>query len=110
MEETAKIMSLLMAVFLILSTISIGVVISQTVETDEIAVVTVEGIDDVGKIKNSGMNIIDRYGDYALIRGSAKGIKNLDSKGLKVNTLPGRTELSVKGHSFDMNEGPSIKS
>jgi len=74
-------------------------------ETD-IVLVSLEGEDDVTSIESAGGEILERYPDRALVEIPEKEEEELLSKGIDIaNTLPARTEISVKGHRFDINEG-----
>ncbi|MEF8835300.1 MAG: S8 family serine peptidase [Candidatus Thermoplasmatota archaeon] len=71
-----------------------------------IVLISLEGGNDVNKIESTRAKILERYGDSALVEIPSKAEEKLNSAGIDiVNTLPARTELSVKGHQFNINQG-----
>ncbi len=106
MEKMVKVLSVIITLFLVGSTLVTTAFVTNTSDTD-IVLVKVDGVQDVSRIESFGMDIIDRYGHYALVQGTGPRIKDIQNSGLEVNLLKDRTVLSVKGHKFEMNKGPS---
>jgi len=72
----------------------------------EILMVSLEGENDVNRIESIGGDLLQEYPDRALVEIPERAEEELRSAGIEIaSTLPARTELSVKGHQFDINEG-----
>jgi len=88
--------------------ISAGSVLVNSECDEQIVRIDVRKAKEVGTLNELGLDIIDRSGRYALVETDEDTIENLRDKGIRVNTLPGRTKIYVKGHSFDIDEGPDL--
>ncbi|MFW6141415.1 MAG: S8 family serine peptidase, partial [Candidatus Saliniplasma sp.] len=93
------------AIVLLVSVMSAGIVISAGSVENDIILVKLEGQSDLNEIQEHGLNIMEQYNDYALIRAGEQATKQLEKQGLNINRLPKRTEVSVKGHRFDVKNG-----
>ncbi|MFP4001174.1 MAG: S8 family serine peptidase [Thermoplasmata archaeon] len=66
---------------------------------------------DVLEVDSHLLNLepIEEYGEYTLVRTDQKGIGRLKEEGVAIDELQGRTEISVKGHTFDVfDERPDL--
>ncbi|MFP3872425.1 MAG: S8 family serine peptidase [Candidatus Aenigmatarchaeota archaeon] len=100
----------LIAVFctgiLILSILaSSAAVLTAAEEENEIVLVKLESPGQIERLKSVDLKIRDRYNRYVLIESGEDSIQTLQDMGLEVNNLPKRTEISVKGHRFDIEKG-----
>ncbi len=94
---------------LLVSVLAIGVS-NPAVGTDQ-DILLVELGEQTDENLLSDVEIVDRYGNYALIEGDENTAAQLEDEGLYVNTLPSRTTIHVGGHEFDFTEGePEISS
>ncbi|MBS3816928.1 MAG: S8 family serine peptidase [Candidatus Thermoplasmatota archaeon] len=71
----------------------------------KIVQVRITGSEDISTLNRLDVDILERYESYGLIEADQKTIEELDSIGFQIDELPGRTEVSVKGHTFDILEG-----
>ncbi|MEF8874819.1 MAG: S8 family serine peptidase, partial [Candidatus Thermoplasmatota archaeon] len=74
-------------------------------EDEQIILVKAGGEEERTLLDEMDLNVIDTYNDFALVEAGESTMKSLKSHGLRVNSLPSRTELSVKGHTFDVDQG-----
>ncbi len=77
---------------------------SETDEEKDIVLIMARNEEEKGDIEEKELNILDTYENFILIEESPSVIQFLKDEGYRVNTLPSRTEISVKGHSFDIKE------
>jgi len=102
-QKILKIISIILFFILIVSVFSVitvhGIQNPDGVLDEIILVRDTEIKDDMPDLE-----MIDEYGQYSLIRTNERGISELKNKGIDVNELPSRTEISVKGHTFDIFE------
>ncbi len=56
------------------------------------------------------VEVIDRYGDNALLWATEKEKNTLEERGFSVRELPSRTEITVGGLTFDIEDGPDLPS
>ncbi len=99
-------MVLVMSVF----TVAAGAFMPDNFEGD-IVLIEHAGTEEIQLMENMDLRILDTYGSNVLIEVEEETIPMLEQNGLRVNTLPGRTEISVKGHHIDITEGePELES
>ncbi len=108
-QKILKIISIILFFILIVSVFSVitvhGIQNPDGVLDEIILVRDTEIKDDMPDLE-----MIDEYGQYSLIRTNERGISELKNKGIDVNELPSRTEISVKGHTFDIfEEEPDVE-
>ncbi|MBS3816927.1 MAG: S8 family serine peptidase [Candidatus Thermoplasmatota archaeon] len=72
---------------------------------DKIVQVRIAGSEDVSALNELNVDVLERYEKYGLIEADENTIEELNAMGFRVNELPARTEISVKGHYFDVQEG-----
>jgi len=64
---------------------------------------------EVGEGENirdrEGLELLEEYGNNALVRTGKENIRILRKNGFRINELPSRTMISVRGHTFDISEG-----
>ncbi len=102
-KRLAKVLSISTAILLLLSVFVVtGFTSTESEETDYV-LVEIQGMNDMNKLSEMGANIVHRYPDYALVE--TDDVDALESADLEVNSLAGRTTVSVKGHVFDINDG-----
>ncbi len=67
---------------------------------------------EVNLLNKQDIKVLDEYGSYLLVDVSGeKTIESLERTSLEIDTLPNRTDISVKGHGFDIfDEEPRISS
>lgn len=103
-NKTQKLLSLFCISILLFSIFSfVGLGREKSKDTSKKIVMVKEDIDSFGLDRDGfGIQTIDEYGEYSLVKMDLEGIKRLREKGMKIDELPGRTEISVKGHTFDI--------
>ncbi len=95
----------LVTLFIVVVMFSPAVSSFHTNSQTDILLVSIERESDLSNIKSLGGDVLARYPDRALIRMPTRTENQLRSAGITIaSTLPSRTELSVKGHTFDINE------
>jgi len=102
-------MAFLIVLMLVFVSFSVGISYGED-DTDHdsinsIAIVEVNGRTDISILNEHHVDVIDRYGTYALIDAVEETFESLENSGLEVNTLPKRTTLNIKGMEFDFTEG-----
>ncbi|MEF8874574.1 MAG: S8 family serine peptidase [Candidatus Thermoplasmatota archaeon] len=109
MEIKPRILAVLLGLVLVIASFStITTSFDDRGETD-IVLISLEGENDLSSMKSAGGEILEKYPDRALVELPGRAEEELRSKGIDINTLPARTELSVKGHSFDFEkENPPL--
>ncbi|MFO7793279.1 MAG: S8 family serine peptidase [Candidatus Saliniplasma sp.] len=98
-------MAILAIIVLLVSVISAGIVMSSGEAEDDIVMVRIEEETDIDAVKRHDLNILEQYDNYVLVRASEEDVDQLSGRGLGIKRLPARTEISVKGHNFDIREG-----
>ncbi len=102
-DKAAAFLSVLM---MILVSFSIVGTIGRSESTyEDIVIVEVNGPEDISILDEFDVDIIERYGIFALVDADGRTIGNLEQNGLTVNTLPKRTTIYVGGYEFDFTEG-----
>ncbi len=74
-------------------------------ENEQIILVEASGEKELMLLDHMDLTELDTYNDFKLIEAGETAINSLKANGVRVNTLPSRTEISVKGHTFDIAEG-----
>ena len=98
-------MAFVCAITLITATFAVtGVFMS---EDEDINIVMVDFTDarDISYLHYSGATILETYPNRVLVEVTEDGLNNIRSAGMYVNTLPARTRVSVKSHTFDIRDG-----
>ncbi|MFW6144905.1 MAG: hypothetical protein ACOC55_04975, partial [Candidatus Natronoplasma sp.] len=72
---------------------------------NEIALVEIESSEQMKKLRNLELKILYEYNRYVLIESGEDSIQALQDMGLEVDPLSKRTDISVKGHRFDIEKG-----
>ncbi|MEF8874076.1 MAG: S8 family serine peptidase [Candidatus Thermoplasmatota archaeon] len=85
--------------------IAAGSVLVTSESEEQIVRVDIECAEDVRILNEQDLDIMARSGRHALVETDEETIESLRALGMTVNTLPERTEISVKGHTFDFTEG-----
>ncbi|MFW5953421.1 MAG: S8 family serine peptidase, partial [Candidatus Natronoplasma sp.] len=113
-KENLKFLTFLCTLLLVISTLSVISGISSAEEDSEGQIVMVETptgeafdtLQDEGTIQ-----VIDDYEDNVLVRVKDGSLRRLTENGIDFNRLPERDRLTVKGHSFNINEEePELRS
>jgi len=60
---------------------------------------------DLSRLESIGAEVLEVYPERILLRVDESVRRRLNDMGYRMDTLSHRTELNVKGHSFDMEEG-----
>ncbi|MEF8874694.1 MAG: S8 family serine peptidase, partial [Candidatus Thermoplasmatota archaeon] len=109
MKMKAQYLAILVCMVLVMGTVlTIPFGVGESAETTEqettdIVLVSLEGEDEIKNIESLGGEVLETYPDKALVE-LPEG--ELDSTEIEVeSTLPARTEVSVSGHQFDINDG-----
>ena len=102
-------MAFLIVLMLVFVSFSVGISYGED-DTDHdsinsIAIVEVNGRTDISILNEHDVDVIERYGTYALIDAVEETFESLENSGIEVNTLPKRTTLNIKGMEFDFTEG-----
>ncbi|MEF8832996.1 MAG: S8 family serine peptidase, partial [Candidatus Thermoplasmatota archaeon] len=103
-EEIQKFIAFILVSLLVFSYFSVvgsGVQSSKEVSKE---IVVIKGVEE-DKLRTYDVDIIDEYGRYTLVEINSAEIGELKEEGINVKELPGRTEISVKGHTFDVLDG-----
>jgi len=104
-KELKKLLSISTAVLLFLSVFVVtGFTTTDGQETDYF-IVGIESTNDINELRESNARILYRYRDAALVEINRADAAFLQENGMGMRELLGRTELSVKGHVFDIQEG-----
>ncbi len=113
-EKIRKYEAFLSAVILVLSTLVVaGGAFAQedagrrfeVTSSHDIVMIERVNVRDISILNRMGVEIIDRYGENALVALDGVSVYQLEQKGLRVNTLPGRNEIHVKGHLIEVDKG-----
>ncbi len=105
-----KVLTLLSSLLIIGATFvsaagSIDPISRSNMKSDEqIILVEMEGLRNEGLLSGLDLSVIHDYGEFALVKTNGKLAHGLKSRGVEVNILPARTEISVKEHTFDFTE------
>jgi len=106
MKKTVlKMLCVFTAVVLLLSVFVVTGFNSVGSDSTEYFMVDIQSIEEISRLKRSNAQILYRYRDYALVDMDLETANTLQNQGMEMNPLIGRTELSIKGHVFDINEG-----
>ncbi len=97
---------------LVLSTLISGISAFKTSGNTEEKIVRVQISDgkEISELNRFDMDILERYESFVLIEADEKTIEKIDSTGMDVNDLPNRDQITVKGHNFDIDQGPALDS
>ncbi|MEF8832570.1 MAG: hypothetical protein V5A66_03505, partial [Candidatus Thermoplasmatota archaeon] len=76
-----------------------------SVEDGETVLIKRAGAEEISLLNDLNVEIIDRYNNYVLVEVGEDDIDTLKQAGLRVNTLPNQSRISVKGHVLDTSEG-----
>ncbi len=102
-NKTAKILGISTAVLLLFSVFVVAGFTTTSSDETTFAFVEIQSMKDIVALREMDARIVYRYDNYALIEtGDAE---RLEGMGMNIDMLTYRTELSVKGHAFDLNEG-----
>ncbi|MBS3790842.1 MAG: S8 family serine peptidase, partial [Candidatus Thermoplasmatota archaeon] len=106
MEIKAQFLAVVLGIVLVMAAFSTAASgFAEPAETD-LVLVSLGGENDVTSIERAGGEILQEYPNRALVKLPEKSQAELHSAGIDIESeLPARTELSVKGHRFDTNEG-----
>ncbi len=106
----------IMTILILVTSLLVGMMVSSPIGINEnqgeqrIIFVTFTHEKERTFLNEMDLNMIDTYGDSALVEIEESKISTLKGNGLSVDELPSRTELSVKGHTFDIAEEPELDS
>jgi len=105
MLKQNKMVLTVFSVLILMVSLFSGLSISEDMEYGEETIVLVDGIEDDVRtsLRNFG-EVVDHYGDFALMRVPIRDLEDLKEE-FDVNRLEHRNELNVKGHEFDTQEG-----
>ncbi|MEF8873948.1 MAG: S8 family serine peptidase [Candidatus Thermoplasmatota archaeon] len=96
---------------LILSTLIVGVSAFEKSESAEkIVQVRLSDETELSELNHLDLEILERYESFALVKADGETIEQIESSEMDVNELPKRTQMTVKGHTFDIDEGPDLSS
>ncbi|MEF8835596.1 MAG: hypothetical protein V5A76_05520, partial [Candidatus Thermoplasmatota archaeon] len=76
-----------------------------SVEDGETVLIKRAGAEEISLLNDLNVEIIDRYNNYVLVEVGEDDIDTLKQAGLRVNTLPNQSRISVNGHVLDTSEG-----
>lgn len=93
------------AAVLILSAIVVTGGLMNEEQSSMIVMIEIRDVQDLASISYEGGDILETYPNMVLAEIPEKGLERLRSLGISVNTLPARTRVSVKSHTFDITEG-----
>ncbi|MFP3872387.1 MAG: S8 family serine peptidase [Candidatus Natronoplasma sp.] len=82
-----------------------GSLISASQDDGQIVRVEIDGVEETRILNELDLELLDRSGRYGLVKADQPTRERLEESGVSVYPLPGRTEISVKGHTFDFTEG-----
>lgn len=110
MNKNAKLLSFLLALLLVLASLSVAAVLFAEEEGTRIVLFRIEGDEDIDRIGSSGANLLHGYPGFALVELTGREENELNSQGIAVyDRLPGRTHIYVNGYRFDFTrEEPSL--
>ncbi|MFO8109007.1 MAG: S8 family serine peptidase [Thermoplasmata archaeon] len=98
-KKKTRLLSLFLSFVLIISVVSVAVVVNAETEKK---IVMVELKSD---LETTGVEILETYPRQALVRIDQRQRTSLEDLGISVEELPGRTEMTIKQHQFDINGG-----
>ncbi|MFW5953349.1 MAG: hypothetical protein ACOCSJ_04230, partial [Candidatus Natronoplasma sp.] len=102
-EKVKKFMAFTFVSLLVLSVFSgLGYGIQSSEEAPKEVVLVREGQEE--ELRNFDIETLDAYGKYSLVEMYSDEIEGMKERGIEIKELPGRTEISVKGHTFDVLE------
>ncbi|MFP3872406.1 MAG: NosD domain-containing protein [Candidatus Aenigmatarchaeota archaeon] len=107
-KKGIKAVTMFVTVLLILSIYIGGIGFSSPGEEstsgeEKIVLARLSGGDVKNVLSDVDAEVIERYGDLALLKADQSTIASLEDD-IQINTLPSRTELSVKDHTFDIED------
>ncbi len=102
-KRLVKVLSISTAILLLLSVFVVTGFTSTDPEEADYVLVEIQSKNDINLLSEMDAYIVHRYPDYALVE--TDDVDALESADLKVNSLAGRTTVSVKGHVFDIDDG-----
>ncbi len=105
MEIKTGMTAFLCITVMIISTLSVTGILFRESEDYHIIMVDFRDARDISYIRYTGAKILETYPSRVLVEVSGKGLESIRSTGLFVNTLPNRTRVWVKSHTFDVQEG-----
>ncbi len=105
-ERSHKIGSILCITVLVISIFTLvgHAEVEPEDQTRDIVLITEDIESSRMKIDDIDMEIIDEYGEFTLVDIDVEDIEKLREKEIRFEELHGRTEISVKGHTFDIFE------
>ncbi|MEF8873947.1 MAG: S8 family serine peptidase [Candidatus Thermoplasmatota archaeon] len=111
-EKTLRVLVVFCTALLILSTLVVAAGAFETSEGSEKEIVKVRMIDgsDISELNRLDLEILERYESFLLVKTDGETIEQIENSGMDVNELPKRTQMTVKGHTFDIDEGPDLSS
>jgi len=74
-------------------------------ESDDIVLIERVDREDISRLDRFDLEILDRYNKNVLVELNGESIERLEDEGFRVNTLPGRNRVNVKGHILEVDEG-----
>ncbi|MFP4051944.1 MAG: S8 family serine peptidase, partial [Thermoplasmata archaeon] len=106
-EKVTAFVCVAILVFSILSSAASALVNTESPSEEvnsKIILVNTRDIKDISTINEMGLEILDRYNNYALIKGTEDEMDLLSRNGIEYDPLNDRTVLSPGGHKFDFTE------
>jgi len=108
-KKAVRLLAVFSTALLILSTLIVAAGAFETSEGSETIVqVRMTDGNDLSELSRSDLKILERYESFVLIEADEEKIDHIESSGMEVNELPKRTQVTVKGHTFDIDEGPDV--
>ncbi|MBS3815950.1 MAG: S8 family serine peptidase [Candidatus Thermoplasmatota archaeon] len=105
-EKSAALFAIAILFFSVLSVAGGALANSRPSKEEETEIVLLDTeTEDISQINSMGPDVLERYGNRALVEGTEEEIDDLAERGMIYNTLPDRTKVSVKGHTFDIEKG-----
>ncbi len=105
MEQDKQFLTFLVCLVLVVSSLSAAIVVSAGGEEGQIMLVRDRDGKAIYSLQERGVNVLDQYNNYILVKCTSSEKDILEEKGIEVKSLPARTQLSVKGYKFDIEQG-----
>ncbi len=103
-KKKTRMLSLFLSVLLLISVLSAAAIVQAEVDRD-IVLVSLDSHSDLRTLQSMGIEIIEVYPNRALVGVTDVHRNTLLGAGFSYNELPGRTEIRLKNHQFDINQG-----
>ncbi len=106
-SNSVKILTTFCILLLVISSFSVaaGALVPEDEQNEKIMLIEDKNLEDVKQLgQKEEIEIIESYRDGILVRVKEESIMTLREKGWQLDELPGRTEISIKGNTFDIKE------